>query len=470
MQPGEGQNAEKTKESDHEKPGNKKFDPVRSEKYDYPIRRVKQDNLQGGEAGKWLENTAKASSARTPGLATPVTRGFLFGAERMSNEYLFTSESVSEGHPDKVSDQISDSVLDAILVVDPKGRVACETLVSTGLVVVSGEITTSAHINYREIVQDRIRRIGYTDSDIGFDYKSCAILTAINRQSPDIAQGVNEGEGLDLDQGAGDQGLMFGYACNETPALMPLPIHYAHRLMERQAEVRRDGRLSWLRPDAKSQLSVRYVDGKPVAIDTVVVSTQHGPEVSHAQLSEAVIEEIIKPVLPKELLSGNTRYLVNPTGRFVVGGPHGDCGLTGRKIIVDSYGGTARHGGGAFSGKDPSKVDRSAAYAARHVAKNVVAAGLADRCEVQIAYAIGVAKPVSLMVDTFGTGKIADARIVELIGKHFDLRPKGIIQALKLLRPIYAKTAAYGHFGRDEPEFTWERTDKAAALKADAGL
>ena len=388
----------------------------------------------------------------------------------MSNEYLFTSESVSEGHPDKVSDQISDSVLDAILVVDPKGRVACETLVSTGLVVVSGEITTSAHINYREIVQDRIRRIGYTDSDIGFDYKSCAILTAINRQSPDIAQGVNEGEGLDLDQGAGDQGLMFGYACNETPALMPLPTHYAHRLMERQAEVRRDGRLSWLRPDAKSQLSVRYVDGKPVAIDTVVVSTQHGPEVSHAQLSEAVIEEIIKPVLPKELLSGNTRYLVNPTGRFVVGGPHGDCGLTGRKIIVDSYGGTARHGGGAFSGKDPSKVDRSAAYAARHVAKNVVAAGLADRCEVQIAYAIGVAKPVSLMVDTFGTGKIADARIVELIGKHFDLRPKGIIQALKLLRPIYAKTAAYGHFGRDEPEFTWERTDKAAALKADAGL
>ena len=388
----------------------------------------------------------------------------------MSNEYLFTSESVSEGHPDKVSDQISDSVLDAILVVDPKGRVACETLVSTGLVVVSGEITTSAHINYREIVQDRIRRIGYTDSDIGFDYKSCAILTAINRQSPDIAQGVNEGEGLDLDQGAGDQGLMFGYACNETPALMPLPIHYAHRLMERQAEVRRDGRLSWLRPDAKSQLSVRYVDGKPVAIDTVVVSTQHGPEVSHAPLSEAVIEAIIKPVLPKELLSGNTRYLVNPTGRFVVGGPHGDCGLTGRKIIVDSYGGTARHGGGAFSGKDPSKVDRSAAYAARHVAKNVVAAGLADRCEVQIAYAIGVAKPVSLMVDTFGTGKIADARIVELIGKHFDLRPKGIIQALKLLRPIYAKTAAYGHFGRDEPEFTWERTDKAAALKADAGL
>ncbi len=388
----------------------------------------------------------------------------------MSNEYLFTSESVSEGHPDKVSDQISESVLDAILAADPKGRVACETLVSTGLVVISGEITTNAHINYREIAQDRIRRIGYTDSDIGFDYKSCAILTAINRQSPDIAQGVNEGEGLDIDQGAGDQGLMFGYACNETPALMPLPIHYAHRLMERQAEVRRDGRLPWLRPDAKSQLSVRYVDGKPVAIDTVVVSTQHGPEISHALLSEAVIEEIIKPVLPKELLTGKTRYLVNPTGRFVVGGPHGDCGLTGRKIIVDSYGGTARHGGGAFSGKDPSKVDRSAAYAARHVAKNIVAAGLADRCEVQIAYAIGVAKPVSLMVDTFGTGKISDARIIELIGKHFDLRPKGIIAALNLLRPIYAKTAAYGHFGRDEPEFTWERTDKAAILKADAGL
>ena len=386
------------------------------------------------------------------------------------SEFLFTSESVSEGHPDKVSDQISDSVLDAILAADPKGRVACETLVSTGLVVISGEITTNAHINYREIAQNRIRRIGYTDSDIGFDYKSCAILTAINRQSPDIAQGVNEGEGLDIDQGAGDQGLMFGYACNETPALMPLPIHYAHRLMERQAEVRRDGRLPWLRPDAKSQLSVRYVDGKPVAIDTVVVSTQHGPEISHALLSEAVIEEIIKPVLPKELLTGKTRYLVNPTGRFVVGGPHGDCGLTGRKIIVDSYGGTARHGGGAFSGKDPSKVDRSAAYAARHVAKNIVAAGLADRCEVQIAYAIGVAKPVSLMVDTFGTGKISDARIIELIGKHFDLRPKGIIAALNLLRPIYAKTAAYGHFGRDEPEFTWERTDKAAILKADAGL
>ena len=388
----------------------------------------------------------------------------------MSNEYLFSSESVSEGHPDKVADQISDAILDAILAVDPKGRVACETLVSTGLVVISGEITTTGHINYREIAQETIRRIGYTDSDIGFDYKSCAILTAINRQSPDIAQGVNEGEGLDLDQGAGDQGLMFGYACNETPSLMPLPIYYAHRIMQRQAEVRKDGRLPWLRPDAKSQLTVKYVDGKPVAIDTVVVSTQHGPAVSHAQIEEAVIEEIIKPVLPKELLTSATRYLVNPTGRFVVGGPHGDCGLTGRKIIVDTYGGAARHGGGAFSGKDPSKVDRSAAYASRYVAKNIVAAGLADRCEVQVAYAIGVAKPVSLMVNTFGTGKVSDEKIVELIGRHFDLRPKGIIQALDLLRPIYSKTAAYGHFGRDEPEFTWEAIDKAAALRADAGL
>ncbi|MCM8614265.1 methionine adenosyltransferase [Accumulibacter sp.] len=388
----------------------------------------------------------------------------------MSNEYLFTSESVSEGHPDKVADQISDSILDAILADDPPARVACETLVSTGLVVISGEITTKAHINYREIAQEAVRRIGYDNSDIGFDYKSCAILTAINRQSPDIAQGVNEGQGIDLDQGAGDQGLMFGYACDETASLMPLPIHYAHRIMQRQAEVRRDGRLPWLRPDAKSQLSVRYVDGRPVSIDTVVVSTQHDPEVSHAQISEAVIEEVIKPVVPKELLTGNTRFLVNPTGRFVVGGPHGDCGLTGRKIIVDTYGGAARHGGGAFSGKDPSKVDRSAAYAARHVAKNIVAAGLASRCEVQVAYAIGVARPVSLMVNTFGTGRVSEELIVDLIGKHFDLRPKGIIQSLNLLRPIYRKTAAYGHFGRDEPEFTWEATDKATALRAAAGL
>ena len=388
----------------------------------------------------------------------------------MATEFLFTSESVSEGHPDKVADQVSDSILDAILAQDPTGRVACETLVSTGLVVISGEITTHAHINYREVAQETIRRIGYNDSDIGFDYKSCAILTAINRQSADIAQGVNEGEGLDLDQGAGDQGLMFGYACNETPSLMPLPIYYAHRVMQRQAEVRKDGRLPWLRPDAKAQLTVKYVDGKPVAIDTVVVSTQHHPDVSHAQLSEAVIEEVIKPVLPKELMSDKVRYLINPTGRFVVGGPHGDCGLTGRKIIVDTYGGAAHHGGGAFSGKDPSKVDRSAAYAGRYVAKNIVAAGLADKCEVQVAYAIGVSQPVSLMVNTFGTGKIDEAKIEALVRDHFDLRPKGIVQSLDLLRPIYAKTAAYGHFGRDEPEFTWEATDKADALRAAAGL
>ena len=386
----------------------------------------------------------------------------------MSNSYLFTSESVSEGHPDKVADQVSDGVLDAILADDPHARVACETLVSTGLVVISGEITTTAHPNYREIAQDVIRRIGYDNSDIGFDYKSCAILTAINRQSSDIAQGVNEGEGIDLDQGAGDQGLMFGYACNETPALMPLPIYYAHRIMQRQAELRKDGRLPWLRPDAKSQLTVKYVDGKPVAIDTVVVSTQHSPDIEHGQLTEAVIEEIIKPVLPKELIQGDVRYLINPTGRFVIGGPHGDCGLTGRKIIVDTYGGSAHHGGGAFSGKDPSKVDRSGAYAGRYVAKNIVAAGLAERCEVQVAYAIGVSRPVSLLVNTFGTGKLSDDKIAALVAEHFDLRPKAIIQTLDLLRPIYSKSAAYGHFGRDEPEFTWEQTDKAAALRAAA--
>ena len=388
----------------------------------------------------------------------------------MAREFLFTSESVSEGHPDKVADQISDAVLDAILAQDPLGRVACETLVSTGLVVISGEITTNADINYMDIARETVKRIGYDDSEIGFDYKSCAVLTAINRQSSDIAQGVNEGEGLDLDQGAGDQGLMFGYATNETPSLMPFPIYYAHRIMQRQAEVRKDGRLPWLRPDAKSQLTVKYVDSKPVAIDTVVVSTQHHPDVSHADLTEAVIEQVIKPVLPKEFLSAETRYLINPTGRFVIGGPNGDCGLTGRKIIVDTYGGAAHHGGGAFSGKDPSKVDRSAAYAGRYVAKNIVAAGLADRCEVQVAYAIGVAKPVSLMVETFGTGKVSDEKIVELVQKHFDLRPKGIIASLNLLRPIYSRTAAYGHFGRDEADFTWEQTDKAAALRADAGL
>jgi len=388
----------------------------------------------------------------------------------MANEFLFTSESVSEGHPDKVADQVSDSILDAILAEDPSGRVACETLVSTGLVVISGEITTSAHINYREIAQEAIRRIGYNDSDIGFDYKSCAILTAINRQSADIAAGVNEGEGIDLDQGAGDQGLMFGYACNETPSLMPLPIYYAHRIMQRQAELRKDGRLPWLRPDAKAQLTVKYVDGKPVGIDAVVVSTQHSPDIEHKALTEAVIEEVVKPVLPKELMGDNVKYFINPTGRFVVGGPHGDCGLTGRKIIVDTYGGAAHHGGGAFSGKDPSKVDRSAAYAGRYVAKNIVAAGLADKCEVQVAYAIGVSQPVSLMVNTFGTGKIDEAKIEALVRDIFDLRPKGIVHTLNLLRPIYTKTAAYGHFGRDEPEFTWEATDKAEALRAGAGL
>jgi len=385
-------------------------------------------------------------------------------------DFLFSSESVSEGHPDKVADQISDSVLDAILAQDATARVACETLVSTGLVVISGEITTSANVNYIDIAREAIQRIGYNSSDVGFDSRTCAVLTALNRQSPDIAQGVDEGKGLDLDQGAGDQGLMFGYACDETRELMPMPIYLAHRLMQRQAEVRRDGRLPFLRPDAKSQVSVRYVDGKPSHIETVVLSTQHSPDVSHAQLSEGVIEEVIKPVLPKAMLKDNVRFLINPTGRFVIGGPMGDCGLTGRKIIVDSYGGSAHHGGGAFSGKDPSKVDRSAAYALRHVAKNVVAAGLASRCEVQVAYAIGIAKPVSLMVDTFGTGRIPDDKIVELIGEHFDLRPKGIIQSLNLLRPIYRKTAAYGHFGREEPEFTWEALDRADALRQGASV
>ncbi|MFN3398051.1 MAG: methionine adenosyltransferase [Sulfurimicrobium sp.] len=386
------------------------------------------------------------------------------------NEYLFTSESVSEGHPDKVADQISDGVLDAILAQDPKARVACETLVSTGLVVISGEITTHAAVNYIDIAREVVKRIGYNSSEIGFDYLTCAVLTALNKQSPDIAQGVNRSPEEEMEQGAGDQGLMFGYACNETPQLMPMPIYYAHRLMQRQAELRKDGRLPWLRPDAKSQVTIRYVDGKPAHVDTVVISTQHHPDVSHAQISEAVIEELIKPVIPEAMLSGEVKYLVNPTGRFVVGGPMGDCGLTGRKIIVDTYGGAAHHGGGAFSGKDPSKVDRSAAYAGRYVAKNIVAAGLASKCEVQVAYAIGVARPVSLMVDTFGTGKISDMKIARLIEAHFDLRPRAIIKALNLLRPIYSRTAAYGHFGRDEPEFTWENTDKADALRADAGL
>ncbi|HWZ48936.1 MAG TPA: methionine adenosyltransferase [Herbaspirillum sp.] len=387
----------------------------------------------------------------------------------MSNEYLFTSESVSEGHPDKVADQISDAILDAVFKQDPLARVAAETLCNTGLVVLAGEITTHANVDYIAVARETIKRIGYDNADYGIDYKSCAVLVAYDKQSPDIAQGVNEGQGLDLDQGAGDQGLMFGYACDETPELMPAPLYYAHRIVERQSQLRKDGRLPWLRPDAKSQVTLKYVDGRPVSIDTIVLSTQHAPETSHKAIEEAAIEDIIRPVVPAEWLK-NTRYLINPTGRFVIGGPQGDCGLTGRKIIVDTYGGAAPHGGGAFSGKDPSKVDRSAAYAGRYVAKNIVAAGLASRCQIQISYAIGVAKPTSIMVTTFGTGKISDVKLAQLVAEHFDLRPKGIVQMLDLLRPIYQKTAAYGHFGREEPEFTWERTDKAAALKAAAGL
>lgn len=386
----------------------------------------------------------------------------------MAGNHLFTSESVSEGHPDKVADQISDSILDAILEQDTKARVACETLVNTGMVVISGEITTSAWVDMNEVVRNRIKEIGYNSSDMGFDWESCAILTSIDKQSADIAMGVDETEAHE--QGAGDQGLMFGYASNETDVLMPAPITYAHRLVKRQAEVRKNGTLSWLRPDAKSQVTFRYEDDKPVGIDAVVLSTQHAPEMSQQAILEAVMDEIIKPVLPAEWLDKDTRYYINPTGRFVIGGPVGDCGLTGRKIIVDTYGGMARHGGGAFSGKDPSKVDRSAAYAGRYVAKNIVAAGLADRCEVQVSYAIGVAEPTSISAQTFGTGKIDEARIVELIREHFDLRPGGLVKMLDLLRPIYAKTAAYGHFGREEPEFTWEKTDKADALRDAAGL
>ncbi len=387
----------------------------------------------------------------------------------MTSDFLFTSESVSEGHPDKVADQISDAVLDAILAHDTRARVAAETLVTTGLVVLAGEITTSAVVDYSTVARETIKRIGYDNTEFGIDYRGCAVMVCYDKQSPDIAQGVDEGRGLDLDQGAGDQGLMFGYACDETPEMMPAPIYYAHRLVERQADVRRDGRLPWLRPDAKSQVTLRYVDGKPQSIDTVVLSTQHDPDVDHKTLQEAVIELIIKPVLPKEWLN-QTRYLINPTGRFVVGGPHGDCGLTGRKIIVDTYGGACPHGGGAFSGKDPSKVDRSAAYAARYVAKNVVGAGLARQCQIQVSYAIGYSRPINVTVYTEGTGIVPDERIAELIGEHFDLRPKGIVQMLDLMRPIYAKTAAYGHFGRDEPEFTWERLDKAAQLREAAGL
>lgn len=388
----------------------------------------------------------------------------------MARSFLFTSESVSEGHPDKMADQISDAVLDAMLAQDSTSRVACETLVNTGLAVIAGEVTSNAEVDLAQTVRDTIKDIGYNSSEMGFDYSSCAVMVTLDKQSADIAQGVNVGEGLDRDQGAGDQGLMFGYACNETDVLMPFPITYSHRLVKRQAEVRRSGGLSWLRPDAKSQVSVRYEDGKPVSIDTVVLSTQHSEDVDHATLSEAVIEEIIKPVLPEQMLTADTRFLVNPTGRFVIGGPHGDCGLTGRKIIVDTYGGSAHHGGGAFSGKDPSKVDRSAAYAMRYVAKNVVAAGLAEQCEAQVAYAIGVAEPVSLTVSTNGTATIAEDQIEALIREHFDLRPKGIIEDLDLLRPIYRPTAAYGHFGRDEDGFPWERTDKAATLREAAGL
>ena len=388
----------------------------------------------------------------------------------MSNDYFFTSESVSEGHPDKVSDQISDAILDAILAQDPTARVAAETLCNTGLVVLAGEITTNANVDYIQVARNTLREIGYDNTAYGIDYKGCAVLVAYDKQSPDIAQGVDKAHDDGLDQGAGDQGLMFGYACDETAELMPLPIHLSHRLVERQSQLRRDGRLNWLRPDAKSQVTLRYVDGKPDSIDTVVLSTQHDEDISLEKLREAVIEEIIKPVLPKHLIKGAINFLVNPTGRFVIGGPQGDCGLTGRKIIVDTYGGAAPHGGGAFSGKDPSKVDRSAAYAGRYVAKNVVAAGLASKCLIQISYAIGVAKPTSVMVSTFGTGKISDERIAQLVSEHFDLRPKGIVKMLNLLRPIYRKTAAYGHFGREEPEFTWEQCDKAPALRAAAGL
>ena len=388
----------------------------------------------------------------------------------MANDYFFTSESVSEGHPDKVSDQISDAILDAILAQDPTARVAAETLCNTGLVVLAGEITTNANVDYIQVARNTLREIGYDNTAYGIDYKGCAVLVAYDKQSPDIAQGVDKAHDDGLDQGAGDQGLMFGYACDETAELMPLPIHLSHRLVERQSQLRRDGRLTWLRPDAKSQVTIRYVDGKPDSIDTVVLSTQHDEDISLEKLREAVIEEIIKPVLPKHLIKGAIKFLVNPTGRFVIGGPQGDCGLTGRKIIVDTYGGAAPHGGGAFSGKDPSKVDRSAAYAGRYVAKNVVAAGLASKCLIQISYAIGVAKPTSVMVSTFGTGKVSDEKIAQLISEHFDLRPKGIVKMLNLLRPIYRKTAAYGHFGREEPEFTWEQCDKAPALRAAAGL
>ena len=384
----------------------------------------------------------------------------------MSDSFVFTSESVSEGHPDKIADQISDAVLDAILAEDPKARVACETLVKTGMAIIAGEVTTSAWVDLEEIVRGTIINIGYTDSSMGYDGHSCAVLNAIGKQSHNIAQGVDRG--APEEQGAGDQGMMFGYATNETDVLMPAPITYSHLLVRRQAEIRKNGKLPWLRPDAKSQVTFLYEDNKPVSIDAVVLSTQHAPEASNSEIREGVMDEIIKPVLPSEWIGKDTKFHINPTGRFEIGGPMGDAGLTGRKIIVDTYGGMARHGGGAFSGKDPSKVDRSAAYAARYVAKNIVAAGLADRCEVQVSYAIGVAEPTSISVFTFGTGKISDARLTELIREHFDLRPYGILKMLGLVRPIYRATAAYGHFGREDIDAPWEKTDKAEALKGAA--
>lgn len=386
----------------------------------------------------------------------------------MTSQYLFTSESVSEGHPDKVADQISDTVLDAIIADDPQARVACETMVKTGMVIVAGEITTSAWIDLEDLVRETILDIGYNSAEVGFDGATCAVLNAIGKQSPDINQGVDRED--PESQGAGDQGMMFGYACRETDVLMPAPITYAHRLVKRHSDIRRRGVLPWLRPDAKSQVSFIYENGEPIAVDTIVISSQHDETVSQADIREALMEEVIRPVIPAEWISEKTRYFINPTGKFVIGGPVGDCGLTGRKIIVDTYGGMSRHGGGAFSGKDPSKVDRSAAYACRYVAKNIVAAGLADKCEIQVSYAIGVAEPMSIFIDTFGTGQISEARLVELVRQHFDLRPYGIIKMLDLVRPIYRATAAYGHFGREEDAFTWERTDKADALRADAGL
>ena len=385
-------------------------------------------------------------------------------------DFLFTSESVSEGHPDKVADQISDAILDAIIEQDASARVACETLVTTGLAMIAGEITTSAYVDMPDIVRETIKEIGYDDSSIGFDYETCAVLTTIDRQSPDISQGVTEGQGLFSEQGAGDQGLMFGYACNETPELMPMPITFAHKLTKRLAEVRKSGLMNFLRPDSKSQVSIQYINDKPIRVDTVVVSTQHAPDVTYENLKEAVIEEVVHKVIPSDLIDEDTKYFINPTGRFVVGGPMGDCGLTGRKIIVDTYGGQGSHGGGAFSGKDPSKVDRSASYMARYIAKNIVASGLADKCEVQLAYAIGVAEPVSVMINTFGTGKIPSDEIAKVAREEFDMRPRAIIETLDLLRPIYCKTAAYGHFGRELPEFTWEKTDRSDSLKKRAGL